>query len=31
MFIRGKSQKIYEGSICNDQPAKVNRLALQEK
>jgi hypothetical protein len=31
MFIRGESRKIYEASICNDLPAKVNRYPLWEK
>jgi hypothetical protein len=30
MFIRGDSRKIYEASICNDLPAKVNRHPLRE-
>jgi len=30
MFIRGESRKIYEASICNDLPAKVNRYPLWE-
>jgi hypothetical protein len=30
MFIRGESRKIYEASICNDLPAKVNRHLLRE-